>query len=70
MNGLLIIGARSDVTKAKAGKEGKGLVLHQNLKSILASATCQAVAFFGFIWGPTGMLLSVPMMTCLDQPVS
>eukprot|EP00435_Cladocopium_sp_Y103_P040476 s2993_g11.t1 len=27
--------------------------------------TLMAVAFFGFIWGPTGMLLSVPMMTYL-----
>ena len=23
------------------------------------------MSFFGFIWGPTGMLLSVPMMTYL-----
>jgi len=27
--------------------------------------TLLAVAFFGFIWGPTGMLLSVPMMAYL-----
>eukprot|EP00434_Breviolum_minutum_P043739 symbB.v1.2.039004.t1/scaffold6289.1/size19347/1 len=27
--------------------------------------TLMAVTFFGFIWGPTGMLLSVPMMTYL-----
>ena len=27
----------------------------------------EAVTFFGFLWGPTGMLLSVPMMTCLGM---
>merc|ERR1712060_463918 len=27
--------------------------------------TLLAVTFFGFIWGPTGMLLSVPMMAYL-----
>ncbi|CAE7868861.1 tqsA [Symbiodinium necroappetens] len=42
-----------------------GLVENDSTMKMHPVVTLLAVTFFGFVWGPTGMLLSVPMMTYL-----
>ncbi|CAE7247739.1 tqsA [Symbiodinium natans] len=39
------------------------LVENDSTMKLHPVVTLLAVTFFGFLWGPTGMLLSVPMMT-------
>jgi len=46
------------------------LVEHDATMKMHPVITLLAVAFFGFIWGPTGMLLSVPLMAYLKAVIS
>eukprot|EP00929_Paragymnodinium_shiwhaense_P096819 TRINITY_DN58530_c0_g1_i1.p1 TRINITY_DN58530_c0_g1~~TRINITY_DN58530_c0_g1_i1.p1 ORF type:complete len:431 (+),score=121.25 TRINITY_DN58530_c0_g1_i1:168-1460(+) len=45
------------------------LIEHDATMKMHPVVTLLAVAFFGFIWGPTGMLLCVPLMTSVKVAV-